>query len=97
MLEEIFSLKEKKLSNVLQPATPPHSRLTRLITIGGQLQTAGYCRHIEHSQHLVSIDNTKAIVASTHEVVHGIFWFDLADLNEPLGEGGHDMLHEVVA
>ena len=32
-----------------------------------------------------------------HQVVNGVIWFHLADLNESLCEGGHHMPHEVVA
>ena len=32
-----------------------------------------------------------------HQVVDSIIWLHLADLNEPLCEGGHHVAHEVVA
>ena len=31
-----------------------------------------------------------------HQVIDGVVWFHLADLNESLCEGGHHMPHEVV-
>ena len=45
-------------------------------------------------EHVEFFDNEQ--IYGSDQVVNGVIWSDLADLNEPLGEGGHYVTHEVV-